>query len=229
MAAARRFAYTRGLDVAPTPMNRLYVVESNFTITGSMADHRLRMSPGGVIERFTRALMIELASRGASRAGAHRRSRATSAAGWSREGIDLEWLDAVADDLVDEPRPLACHSGRGATPAGARTGGRDQRARSATSEQDPRLWSRSSIRMTPRAAEHRRARQGRRRDRVADHAGRQPRLRRARGREVRRSSRPGRAHLDPPRSASQRDLASYAPGTHPSRTSSRPGVTNRPC
>ncbi len=38
-------------------MSRLYVVESNFTVTGSMADHRLRVSPAD-IERFARALTI---------------------------------------------------------------------------------------------------------------------------------------------------------------------------
>src|SRR5262249_8660846 len=44
--------YMRRRRVAPdqTGMNRLYMVETVFSITGSMADHRLRMAPSQVAE-----------------------------------------------------------------------------------------------------------------------------------------------------------------------------------
>ncbi len=51
LAYARDFAKGRRVtsqDDAPN-MNRLYVVESNFTITGSMADHRLRVASGEIL------------------------------------------------------------------------------------------------------------------------------------------------------------------------------------
>ena len=53
LAYARQFADGRrrqpGLDPAQQNMNRLYVAESAFTITGSMADHRLSVRPGDVL------------------------------------------------------------------------------------------------------------------------------------------------------------------------------------
>jgi molybdopterin-containing oxidoreductase family iron-sulfur binding subunit len=50
-AAIRDFARRRGT----TPMNRLYVAESQFSLTGAMADHRFRMR-AGEIEGFAREL-----------------------------------------------------------------------------------------------------------------------------------------------------------------------------
>lgn len=41
---AREFAKGRVLENQADPMNRLYVAESSFTLTGSMADHRLRLA-----------------------------------------------------------------------------------------------------------------------------------------------------------------------------------------
>ena len=42
-------------------MNRLYVVESQFTLTGGMADHRLRLASSHVAD-YTLALARELLS-----------------------------------------------------------------------------------------------------------------------------------------------------------------------
>ena len=42
-------------------MNRLYVVENRFTLTGSMADHRLRC-PASQIPTFAYALARKIAS-----------------------------------------------------------------------------------------------------------------------------------------------------------------------
>jgi MoCo/4Fe-4S cofactor protein with predicted Tat translocation signal len=52
---ARDFAARRRVQPEPGTMNRLYVVESTPSITGSMADHRLPLRPGEV-EAFARAV-----------------------------------------------------------------------------------------------------------------------------------------------------------------------------
>ena len=91
--SSRLFAGPRRLQSSDSNPNRLYVVESNHTITGSVADHRLRM-PQGDIERFSRALTAELAKRGIDGLGA-----VTGAV--DDDGIDRAWLEAVAQDLVE--------------------------------------------------------------------------------------------------------------------------------
>ncbi|MGB5523872.1 MAG: molybdopterin oxidoreductase, partial [Polyangiales bacterium] len=80
-------------------MSRLYVLESNFTVTGSMADHRLRI-PQADIEWFARALMITLAGRGANDLKPIADLVRRADGGVESEGIDLQWIDAVADDLI---------------------------------------------------------------------------------------------------------------------------------
>ncbi len=56
---ARDFASRRKLDDEGADLNRLYVVESGFTLTGTNADHRLPVRSQD-IESFTRALAREL-------------------------------------------------------------------------------------------------------------------------------------------------------------------------
>lgn len=61
LANSRDFAIKRRVKNSKeaTKMNRLYQVESNFSVTGAMADHRLRLS-SGQIPAFTALLVIEL-------------------------------------------------------------------------------------------------------------------------------------------------------------------------
>src|SRR4051812_44878842 len=84
----REFAKGRRVSTATDPMNRLYVVESSFTITGGMADHRLRLASSHVLA-FAAAL-----------AG---RVTGTSDYASLAQGLDVkaEWLDACAKDLAD--------------------------------------------------------------------------------------------------------------------------------
>ncbi|MEW5853020.1 MAG: TAT-variant-translocated molybdopterin oxidoreductase [Myxococcota bacterium] len=58
---ARAFASGRKLAEANAEMNRLYVVESHYTVTGSNADHRLRI-PARDVPAFAMALARELAT-----------------------------------------------------------------------------------------------------------------------------------------------------------------------
>jgi len=62
-------------------MNRLYVIESTPTLTGTVADHRLAMKPSA-IEDFARALLAEIEDRG---------SRI--------EDRESKWIKAIASDL----------------------------------------------------------------------------------------------------------------------------------
>jgi Fe-S-cluster-containing dehydrogenase component len=73
-------------------MSRLYVVESALTITGAMADHRLRLA-GSDVGGFLATLISMLASRGLS-ALAPLASLARGQGRW-----DQKWLVAVANDL----------------------------------------------------------------------------------------------------------------------------------
>ena len=81
---ARDFAAKRRLTNGNREMNRLYVIESSVTNTGSVADQRLAMGPREVAE-FTRAVAATLGVTGlAPGAGPTDRGR---------------WVDAIANDL----------------------------------------------------------------------------------------------------------------------------------
>ncbi|KPK14285.1 MAG: hypothetical protein AMJ62_13375 [Myxococcales bacterium SG8_38] len=99
VANGYRFAYGRRIVSAREYMSRLYVVEPTYTITGGMADHRLRLSAGD-IERFTRVLVAELARRGVGGLSSLGDSLGKLPGGLDVEGIDRELLGAMADDLV---------------------------------------------------------------------------------------------------------------------------------
>ena len=60
LAGVRAFSSRRRVGEAKDTMNRLYVVENRFTLTGAMADHRMRC-PASQIPAFTRALAGKIA------------------------------------------------------------------------------------------------------------------------------------------------------------------------
>jgi Fe-S-cluster-containing dehydrogenase component len=95
----RRVVYPRGLTSPDAKMSRLYAVESNFTITGGMADHRLRL-PLGDIERFARLLVTELAGRGVSGLAPLADHIGKLPGSVDVDGIDINFLAAMADDLA---------------------------------------------------------------------------------------------------------------------------------
>ncbi len=75
------FSKARKVQSEKDSMNRLYVVESSFSITGGMADHRSQLSQGQM-EQFTRQLAAALGIEGSY-----------------EETVAAEWLKALVSDL----------------------------------------------------------------------------------------------------------------------------------
>lgn len=102
IAQIRGFAKARSTEA----MNRLYVVEPHFTLTGAMADHRLRL-PASSAHGYLFALAKSLGVMG------------TEQSTWTPPG-DLKWIDEVAADLLSKPgqslvvvghrQPVAVHA-----------------------------------------------------------------------------------------------------------------------
>ena len=91
--------FAAGRRAGASDMNRLYVVEAVYSLTGAMADHRLRLE-SRQIAPFVAALAARLGAAGAP---------ATAAV----PGVDARWIDAVAKDLL-------AHRGKGLIVTGAR-------------------------------------------------------------------------------------------------------------
>jgi MoCo/4Fe-4S cofactor protein with predicted Tat translocation signal len=98
---ARGFADGRRTGASGGAMNRLYAVEGVYSLTGAMADHRLRLE-SRQIAPFLAALAARLGAPGAA-----------GFAGAGVAGVDPRWIDAVAKDL-------AAHRGKGLIVAGER-------------------------------------------------------------------------------------------------------------
>ncbi|MEX2478058.1 MAG: TAT-variant-translocated molybdopterin oxidoreductase [Gracilimonas sp.] len=83
-------------------MNRIYAVEDSFSLTGSFADHRLRLK-ASQMEAFTYALATALSSRV---------NGLNAFSGYSNEFSDHQWITVLADEL-------AANAGNSALTAGA--------------------------------------------------------------------------------------------------------------
>jgi molybdopterin-containing oxidoreductase family iron-sulfur binding subunit len=103
--AAKQFAKRRRCESPNDPMNRLYVVEPSLTVTGSTADHRLRL-PSSQVEAYAIALAKELASKHAIDLGPLGSLDA-------KVDVPATWIAAVAKEL-------AANKGKSVVVAGAR-------------------------------------------------------------------------------------------------------------
>jgi MoCo/4Fe-4S cofactor protein with predicted Tat translocation signal len=107
---ARGFAAGRRAGATGGAMNRLYAVEAVYSLTGAMADHRLRLE-SRQIAPFLAALAARVAPPEA---------RAASLSGAGVPGIDPRWIDALAKDFLanrgkglivaGERQPAAVHA-----------------------------------------------------------------------------------------------------------------------
>ena len=90
---SRDFASRRRVSSEKDDMNRLYVVESTYTTTGAMADHRMRLQ-AREIGAFVAALALELQAQGL-RTGVEDAVRA-----YAGHSFNQKWLNALAKDLM---------------------------------------------------------------------------------------------------------------------------------
>ncbi|UCD95527.1 MAG: 4Fe-4S dicluster domain-containing protein, partial [Candidatus Zixiibacteriota bacterium] len=92
---AAKFAEARHIENPGDHMNRLYVVESGFSVTGGMADHRLRVQ-SRLIGAFAAALTLELKAQGL-------RINLPVKFGelYGNHSFDRKWISALAADLVE--------------------------------------------------------------------------------------------------------------------------------
>jgi MoCo/4Fe-4S cofactor protein with predicted Tat translocation signal len=107
---ARGYAAGRSVGASGGAMNRLYAVEGVYSLTGAMADHRLRLE-SRQIAPFLAGLAARLAPPTAG---------AASLAGAGVPGVDSRWIDALAKDLLanrgkglivaGERQPAAVHA-----------------------------------------------------------------------------------------------------------------------
>jgi MoCo/4Fe-4S cofactor protein with predicted Tat translocation signal len=92
---SKAFAKTRNPDQA-SAMSRFYMVETQFSATGGMADHRLRVKPSQITPALV-ALAKELASQGLDLTGTGLDINTLTG---SVEGIDDRYIKALASDLL---------------------------------------------------------------------------------------------------------------------------------
>ena len=113
VGSSRRFAFTRQVSSPDARMSRLYVVEANYTVTGSMSDHRMRL-PQAHIERVARLIVVALAERGLGSLRPLARAIDDTA---KSAGVDAKWIAAVADDLVKNQGRSVVVAGAGQPPS----------------------------------------------------------------------------------------------------------------
>src|SRR5438552_2538117 len=99
LASARAFTQRRRVKSSKDTMNRLYVVENRFTITGAMADHRLRCA-ASQIPLFTHVLASKIAT--LTKDSALLSLLATLATPAETLPFDENWLIQLANDLVSK-------------------------------------------------------------------------------------------------------------------------------
>lgn len=91
----RAFSGRRRISQPGQPMNRLYVAESRYTVTGGMADHRVRIRPSEA-GQFLRALGAEVASL----TGDSALKAVVAAFPETSLSIDPKWIAECAKDLA---------------------------------------------------------------------------------------------------------------------------------
>src|SRR5436305_14273550 len=98
--STKAFTNRRRVGSSKDTMNRLYAVENRFTLTGAMADHRMRI-PASQVPAFTRALAgkIALATKDQGLAS----TIVTLTEPVNAMHLDDAWLTECANDLMAKP------------------------------------------------------------------------------------------------------------------------------
>jgi len=102
LASVRAFTSRRRVSTPKDSMNRLYVVENRFTLTGALADHRLRC-PASQVAAITHALAAKiLAGTNDSALGTVMGSVQGPAAAGGNTFYE-QWITGLANDLMAKP------------------------------------------------------------------------------------------------------------------------------
>jgi molybdopterin-containing oxidoreductase family iron-sulfur binding subunit len=104
------YASGRRSGIDGGPMSRVWAVEPGYSLTGGMADHRLRLR-AGAIPAFLAALADRLGAAGVAGIAA------TGVTASSIPGVDAAWLDALAKDLASHRNHGMIVAGPGLAPA----------------------------------------------------------------------------------------------------------------
>ncbi|MES2709545.1 MAG: TAT-variant-translocated molybdopterin oxidoreductase [Verrucomicrobiota bacterium] len=97
-----QFMSGRKAEKNTDPMNRLYAVESNYTLTGGMADHRMRVHASQTLKVAVRlAALIAESTKDAALAAAAASVKLTGGYDGGREDYDV-WLKLAAEDLASK-------------------------------------------------------------------------------------------------------------------------------
>ncbi|PYM07558.1 MAG: hydrogenase, partial [Verrucomicrobia bacterium] len=99
IASSRAFSFRRRVSSAKDSMNRLYVVENRYTLTGAMADHRLRL-PASQIPLITHAIATRVAT--ATKDAGLGSVLATLQVPVGAAQFDEQWLNEAVNDLVSK-------------------------------------------------------------------------------------------------------------------------------
>src|SRR5438128_3623432 len=99
IASSRAFTSRRRVSSAKDSMNRLYVVENRYTLTGAMADHRLRL-PASQIPLIAHAIATRVAT--ATKDAGLGSVLATLQVPAGATQFDEQWLNEAVNDLVSK-------------------------------------------------------------------------------------------------------------------------------
>src|SRR6266567_4078025 len=99
LETVRSFTARRRVKSPADNMNRLYVVENHFTLTGAMADHRLRC-PASQIAAFAQVIAEKILA-GTNDAGLSALIGDLQTGGGAK--FDEQWLTEAANDLLAKP------------------------------------------------------------------------------------------------------------------------------
>src|SRR5438552_13229990 len=100
IASSRAFTSRRRISAPKDSMNRLYVVENRYTLTGAMADHRMRL-PVSQIPLIAHAIAMEVAT--ATKDAGLGSILATLQIPAGAAQFDEQWVGEAVSDLVSKP------------------------------------------------------------------------------------------------------------------------------
>jgi MoCo/4Fe-4S cofactor protein with predicted Tat translocation signal len=102
LSSVRAFTSRRRVSTPKDSMNRLYVAENRFTLTGAMADHRLRC-PASQIAALTHALAQKILTGTNDAALGSVMGSVQGSAAFGGATFDEQWISGAANDLMAKP------------------------------------------------------------------------------------------------------------------------------